>query len=212
MQFRIAARQPAAVGAVRRRFVGERRERQDFGAGIAPRREDMRIDEAERLIVRQRNPLPGRRDGGVICRGIDRQRRGACHDAVEIEMTFGHRGKPLDQRRQIGMFAGLHETEMAFGQRQRRLARHGAEDWNAERGDSVGDDSAMAFAGDAIEDHAGDAHGRIVGGKTPHHGRRRLRLPRHIEHEQHRQLEMRGEIGGRAALPSRRRWCRRTAP
>ena len=33
MQFRIAAGQPAAIGIVRRRFVGERREGQDLGAG-----------------------------------------------------------------------------------------------------------------------------------------------------------------------------------
>src|ERR1700685_2565534 len=55
MKLRIAAWQPAAVGAVRRRLVGERRERQNLGAGIAPRREHMRIDEAERPIVRQRD-------------------------------------------------------------------------------------------------------------------------------------------------------------
>ena len=151
--------------------------------------------------MRQRDALPGRRDGGATSRGAERQRRGARRDGVEIEMTFRHIGEPLDQRHQIGMFAGLHETEMALGQCQRRLARHGAEDLYAERRDGVGDDDAMAFTGDAIEDHAGDAHGRIVGGKTPHHGRRRLRLARHIEHEQHRQLEMRGKIGGRAALP-----------
>ena len=130
---------------------------------------------------------------------------------VEIEMALGHCREPLDQRRQIGMLAGLDETEMALGQRQRRLARHGAEDWHAERRDGVGDDGAMAFAGDAIQDHAGDAHRRIVRGKTSHDGRRRLRLPRHVEHEHHRQAEMRGEIGGRAALPGRAR-CRRTAP
>ena len=32
-----------------------------------------------------------------------------------IEMAFGDCRKPLDQRRQIGMFAGLHETEMPLG-------------------------------------------------------------------------------------------------
>ena len=71
MKLRIAARQPAAVGAIRRRFVGQRRKRQDFGAGVAPRREHMRIDETERPIVRQRDALSGRRDGGVTGRGID---------------------------------------------------------------------------------------------------------------------------------------------
>ncbi len=40
---------------------------------------------------------------------------------------------------------------------------------------------------DAVEDDAGDAHGRIVRGKAAHHGRRRLRLPRHVEHQHDRQ-------------------------
>src|ERR1700732_4759721 len=31
-------------------------------------------------------------------------------------MMFGDCREPLDQRRQIGMFAGLHQTEMALGQ------------------------------------------------------------------------------------------------
>src|SRR3984957_12311054 len=80
MKLGIAARQPAAVGAVRRRLVGERRERQNFGTGVAPRRKQMRIDEAESSIMRQRDALPRRRDGGVACRGIERQRRGARYD------------------------------------------------------------------------------------------------------------------------------------
>ena len=42
-------------------------------------------------------------------------------------------------------------------------------------------------------------HRRIVRGKAAHDGRRRLRLPRHVEDEDDRQAEMRGEIGGRAA-------------
>ena len=36
-------------------------------------------------------------------------------------------------------------------------------------------------------------------GKTPHHGRRRLRLPRHVEHQHDGKIKMRGEIGGGAA-------------
>src|SRR5580704_9851700 len=84
VKLRIAARQPAAVGAFRRRFVGERREWQDFGAGVAPCRKYMRIDKAERPIVRQRDALSRRRDGGVSSRGIDRHWRGTRHDAVEI--------------------------------------------------------------------------------------------------------------------------------
>src|ERR1700722_2785952 len=98
MKLWIAARQPAAVGILRGRFVGERRERQNFGAGVAPRRKHMRIDETESLIVRQRDALPGRRDGCATRRGIERRQwRGARYDAVEIEMAFGDCREPLDQ-------------------------------------------------------------------------------------------------------------------
>ncbi len=62
-------------------------------------------------------------------------------------MALGHRGEAIDQRGKIGMLAGLHQAEMAFRQRQRRLARHGAEHGNAERGDRVGDQRAVPFAG-----------------------------------------------------------------
>src|SRR6202030_4223486 len=65
VKLRIAARQPAAVGAIRRGLVGKRREQQNLGAGVAPRRKDMRVDATERPIVRQRDALSGRRDGGV---------------------------------------------------------------------------------------------------------------------------------------------------
>ncbi len=116
-------------------------------------------------------------------------------------MAFRQGAEPIEERSQIAMFAGLNETEMTLRQRQRRLARHGAKHRDADRGDSVGDQRPVAFAGDPIEDDAGDAHGRIVDGETAHHGRRRLRLSRHIEHQHHRQAEMRCEIGGRAAPP-----------
>ena len=52
--------------------------------------------------------------------------------------------------------------------------------------DGVGDERAVPFAADAIENDAADAQGGIVGGKSAHHGRGRLRLPRHIEHQHDR--------------------------
>ena len=61
--------------------------------------------------------------------------------------------------------------------------------------------SARCFSlADAIEDDAGDAHRGIVRGEAPHDGRRRLRLPRYVEHQHDRKPEMRGKIGSRAAL------------
>ena len=57
----------------------------------------------------------------------------------------------------------------------------------------------MALARDPIEDDAGNADGRIVRSKAAYHCGRRLRLPRHVEHQHDRQSEMGGEIGGGAA-------------
>ena len=110
------------------------------------------------------------------------------------------------------MLASLDEAEVTLRQRQRHLARQRAEDGNIERGDSVGDERAVPFAADAVEDHARDVHRRIVRGKASHQGCGRLRLPRDIEHEQDRQAEMRSEVGRRAALARLLPRRRRTGP
>src|SRR5579872_6508953 len=47
MKFRIAAGKPAYVAGLRRRFVGKRRERNDFSARPPPAFEKMSIDECE---------------------------------------------------------------------------------------------------------------------------------------------------------------------
>ena len=116
-------------------------------------------------------------------------------------MALRRGGKAVDQRGKFAVFAGLNEAEVALGQGQRGLARQRAEDGNIEHGDGVGDERAVAFAADAVEDHARDVHRRIVRGKASHQGRGRLRLPRDIEHEQDRQAKMRSEVGRRATLP-----------
>ena len=52
--------------------------------------------------------------------------------------------------------------------------------------DGVGDERAVPFTADAIENDAAEAQGGIVGGKSADDGRSRLRLPRHIEHQHDR--------------------------
>ena len=173
----------------------------------------MRIDEAEGPILRQRDALAGRRQGGCHTIGsADAKRRGARDQRIQIEMALGHRCETLDQAGEIGVLAGLHQAEMALRQSERRLARHRAEHRHAERNDRIRDQRAMLLAGGAIEDDAGDANGGIVRGKTAYDGRRRLRLPRYVEHKHDREREMCGKVRGRAALPRRRRWRRRTDP
>jgi hypothetical protein len=61
VQLRIAAGQPAAIGALRRLLVGQRRERKNLRAGRAPRLDKMRVDEAEGTIIGERNALARRR-------------------------------------------------------------------------------------------------------------------------------------------------------
>ena len=200
MQFRIAAGQPAAIGALGRRFVGERREGNDLGAGMAPGADEVRVGEGKSPIAGERDALSRRRHRRQAgCVGGDRERRRGGGDAVEIEMSFRHGGEPLDEPVQVGMLTGLHQAEMTLRQSERRLARDGAEHGNAERVDGVGDQRAVPLAGDAIENDAGDAHGGIVRRKSAHQGGSRLRLPRHVEHQHHWQIKMRGKIGGGAA-------------
>ena len=162
MQFRIAAGQPSDIGIVRRRFVGERRERQDLGAGLAPCIDHVRIDKAESLVARERDPLPGRRQRqSSVGSCADVEKSGAGDNGVDIEITLGGVGETIDQGREVSMFAGLNESEMTLRQSKRGVARQRAEDRNVEPGDGVGDQRAMTFAADPIEDDSGDALRRL---------------------------------------------------
>ena len=165
----------------------------------------MGIDEAESAVARERDALARRGQGHVRDRsGDDVQRRGDPHDRVEIKMLFGGCGEAIEQRHQIGMLARLHQAEMALRQSERGLARQRADNRHAECGDRVRDQGAMPFAADAVQDHAGDAHARIVRCEATHQRCSRLRLPRHVDDKDDRQAEMRGEVGGGAAAAGRR--------
>ena len=204
MKFRIAARQPAAIGVLRRRLVSKRREWKDLGAGFSPSLDEMWIDEAESLIARQRDTLSRRRNGPRPRRRRDGERHGVCDNGLEIEMPLRHGGKAINQRGKIGMLAGLNKTEMALRQRHRCIARNGAEDRNTECCNGFTHEHTVPLATDTIENNASDAHRRIVGRKTSYQSRGRLRLARDVEHEHGRHAEMRGEIGGRTAPAARR--------
>ena len=77
VQFRIAARKPADIAIGRRRLVGEGREWDDLGAGRPPALHEMRVDERESGVARERDPLSRRpnRDGRRRGRSEDRDRR-----------------------------------------------------------------------------------------------------------------------------------------
>ena len=124
---------------------------------------------------------------------------------VEIDVALGGVGETLDQRVEIGMLAGLHEAEMPLRQRERRhrAAARRAPECRAPRWRRRPARRWRSLR-DPVEDDAGDAHRRIVRGKAAHDRGRRLRLPRHVEHQHDRQAEMarrdrRWRRAGRAA-------------
>ena len=55
MKLGIAARKPAAIAIIRWRLIGEWREGNDLRAGAPPAVEHMRVDEAEGLVLRERD-------------------------------------------------------------------------------------------------------------------------------------------------------------
>ena len=164
----------------------------------------MRIDEAEGVVLRQRDAPARRRHRRIEPRGRAVRRHGELLDRIDIEMMLGHVGEMFEPRGEVRVLAGLHQAEMALGQRQRSIARDRAEHGNVEGGDRLRHQPHMPLAADAVQHHPADPHVTLVGGEAAHHGRRRLRLPGDVDDQQHRQAEPRGEIGRRPG-PERRR-------
>ena len=172
----------------------------------------MGIDEGERRVLGQGDPLAGRRQRVGEIRALRRQRRGQRKDRVEVERALGHVGQAVEMRHQVGMLAGLHQAEVALRQRQRRVALDRADHRQADRLDGVAGQFSVPFAAQPVQHHAGDFHGRIVGGKAFGDGGGGLRLAGNVEHQQHREAVEPCEVGGRAGTAGRRPECRRTGP
>ncbi len=91
----------------------------------------------------------------------------------------GHKSaERIEARVEIGGLLGLHEAEMALGQRNVRLAGQGAEHGQAESFDRLGRETPVPFAADLVDDDAGDADARIVGRAALGDGGGGLRLVR----------------------------------
>jgi hypothetical protein len=198
MKLRITSGEPAGIARIGRRLIGKRGEGDDLGPGTPPTGQDMRIDEGESRVGCERDP-PARgwqRGNASPRRNAERRRRG--HDPVEIEMTFGHFGEMAQPLRKVAMLAGLDQAEMALRQRQRGIARDRAEEADAECRNGIAGERVMTRTAYTVEDHAGDAHRRVMGGKAAYHGGGGLRLPGNIQHEQHRETEACRKVGGRA--------------
>ncbi len=134
------------------------------------------------------SPAPGV-SGAAIARTASRSTWAATKSAMASSIA----SEPRQLR-------GLHQAEVALGQGQRLAARQRAEHGEAGGFNGIGGETAVAFAGDAVQHDAADAHARVQRGATGGHGRGGLRLPRDVEHQQHRQAEPGGEVGGGAGL------------
>ena len=199
MQLGITAGEPAGIATVGGWFVGEGREGYDLGSGAAPAARDMRIDEGEGRVGRERDALTRRRQGGDRL-PANSEGCGEGLDTGEVAMALGELGEAVQAKLEVVVLERLHQAEVALGEMDRLVARYGADHGNVERGDGALDRGAMAVAADAVEDDTGDANARIEAGKAEHRGGGRLGLARDVEHEKDRQAKLNGKLGG-CALP-----------
>jgi hypothetical protein len=194
----LAAGQPAGVAAWGGRLVGERGERNDIGAGLSPALQQVGVDETESGVRGEGDALAGGRQseaGGLGCLDWG----GLGQDGVQVEGLFGEVGQAVEQGGQVVAFAGLNQAEMAFGQSDGGVPGDTAEDGHAELGHGGLDAVGVAGAAEAVEDHAGDAHGGIVGGEAAGDGGGGLGLAGDVQHQDDGQVIASGEVGGATA-------------
>ncbi len=204
VQLGIAARQPADVAAEVRRLVGQRREGQELGARRAPGPCDVRIDEAEGGVLGNGDALAGRRQRGLLRPVSAGQRAGEPEDRVEIERPLDRIRGPVDPGFECRMLAGLHQPEVPLRQRHLRIAVERADHRQAERRQRLAHHPLVPLARDPVQDHAPDAHRRIVRREAARHRGRGLRLARDVEDQEHRRAVAPRQIGGGAAALRRR--------
>ena len=168
MQFGIAARKPAQVAVLRRRLVGERREGDDLGPGRPPAFHEMRVDERERRVARERDALPRRpKRGGRRRRRSAIEFAGQRENAAAIDIRLDEIGDRLEPRLERLRLARLHKAQMALGQRDLLVARQRANDRDAHRLDRLDNEPAMALAADAIDDDASDFEPPVIRLRSP---------------------------------------------
>ena len=102
--------------------------------------------------------VPGGGTGAANREPRQMRRRGELLDRVEIEMVLGHVGEMFEPRGEVAMLGGLHQAEMALGQRERSVARDRAENRNVERGDRLRHEPHMPLAADAVQHDPADPH------------------------------------------------------
>ena len=144
------------------------------------------------------------RDGARRARGAV-QFAGERKDASAIHMRLDEIGDSVETPVERLRLARLHQSKMAFGQRDVIPARQRADDRNAQGLDRLDREPPVALAPDAIDDGACDPQPRVKCRAALHDRRRGLRLPGDIEDEEDRHVERRRDICRSAAAPGRRR-------
>ena len=119
-------------------------------------------------------------------------------NAGEIAIALGKLGEAMQAKLEVVVLERLHQAEVTLGEMDRLVARDGADHRNVERADGAFDRGAMAVAADTIQNDAGDANAGIEAGKAEHRCGGGLRLAGDIEHEQDRETEVDGKLGGGA--------------
>ena len=121
--------------------------------------------------------------------------------AVDVDMALNMIGGGVEECVQILGFPGLNQPEMACRQGQRIVAWQCAHQRDARRRHGGAQYLLMAAAGDMIKDYCSDLDIGAVAGEAFRQRRHRGALAAHIYDEDHRNIEMSGEIGGRATAP-----------
>ena len=194
MQLGIAAGQPQRI-AVGQRLAGQRREEDQPGAERTQRVEVGRVDEREGRVARDGDGAAReqRRDRGDLIGGrwLEAHLRQLQRPQRRAGQRLGHAVEPLGR---VAELVRRHQAQVAFGQREARVARQGAE---PVRGLAQGaaQHVGMALAGHAIGQHAGPGH---AGPEALQPMRQRAEGAGHrlgVDHGQHRQAEALRQVG-----------------
>ena len=197
VEFRVATGEPAAIGTVVRRFIGERGEGQNLCPRRAPSGQKMRIDKSESVVLRQRDALPGRGDLRRSGRVLQRAPRGGPQGG-DIDMGRDEGRRLPQQIGQVFLLSGLHQPEVTLGHFDFHPARQRAEDFDPDSLHPRAHQRLMPGGGDAVQHHARQFHIGPHLAKAERRGRHRLRRPRYVEHQHHRPAHQRRDIGAGA--------------
>jgi hypothetical protein len=155
----------------------------------------MGIGEGERRVLRQRDPLRGRsREGAGRGRRAAARRRA---DRGEVHMRAQEGGIARDGGLEVGVLHRLDQPQVPLGQREIAPARQRAQHRHARALHPQPRQAFVPGARHAVQDHARHRHAGIVGGETQRRGRRRLRLPAHVDHQHHGPAHRAGRLGAR---------------